>query len=125
MIHLRVISSFVVEITPEKIQMFIIRWLSLVLIVIAVMLLGADLVSTLEKRALAFRSLDQILMLFVANAKLAVQSNFPPQIANVCTMLMGWPGWALFGVLGVISALVASAPRKPSRPPPSPPPIAR
>jgi len=57
--------------------MFIIRWLSLVLRVIAVMLLGADLVSTLEKHALFIRSIEQILMLFGADAKLAVQANFP------------------------------------------------
>jgi hypothetical protein len=105
--------------------MFIIRWLSLVLIVIAVMLLGADLVSTLEKHALFIRSVEQILMLFGADAKLAVQSNFPSLIANVYTTLIGWPGWAMFGLLGVIFALIASTPRKPSRPLPSPPPIVR
>jgi len=105
--------------------MFFIRWLSLVLIVIAAMLLGVDLVSTLEKHALFIRSIEQILMLFGADAKLAVQANFPALIANVCTTLIGWPGWAMFGVLGVIFALIALPPRKPSRPPPSPPPIAR
>jgi len=106
--------------------MFIIRWLSLVLIVIALMLLGADVVSTLEKHGeLVIRSLEQILMLFGIDAKLAVQSNFPPQLANVCVTVIGWPAWATFGVLGVILALIAPAPRKPSRPLPSPPPIAR
>ena len=39
--------------------MFIFRWFSLILIVLAVMLLGADLVGTLEKHILVVRSLQE------------------------------------------------------------------
>jgi len=102
--------------------MFIIRWFSLVLMVIALMLLGADLVNTLEKHGeLVIRSLEQVLMLFSIDAKLYVQTNFPPQLANACIMMIGWPSWVILGVLGVILALIAPATKKPVKAPPTPP----
>jgi hypothetical protein len=102
--------------------MFIIRWFSLVLMVIALMLLGADVVNTLEKHGeLVMRSLEQILMLFAIDSKLWVQTNLPPQLANVCILIIGWPSWLTFGVLGVILALIAPATKKAVKAPPTPP----
>ena len=105
--------------------MFIIRWFSLVLMVIALMLLGADVVNTLEKHGeLVMRSLEQILMLFAIDSKLWVQTNLPPQLANVFILIISWPGWLTFGVLGVILALIAPATKKPVKKQ-APPPISR
>ena len=105
--------------------MFIIRWFSLVLMVVALMLLGADVVNTLEKHGeLVMRSLEQILMLFAIDSKLWVQNNLPPQLANVCITIISWPSWLTFGVLGVILALIAPATKK-SVKKQAPPPISR
>src|SRR5262245_46905422 len=102
--------------------MFVIRWFGLVLLMVALMLLGADLVNTLEKHGeLVIRSLEQILMLFGFDAKLWFQSNFPPQLANVSMTLISWPSWLIFGVLGVIFALIAPPTKKRAKAPPSPP----
>ena len=105
--------------------MFIIRWFSLVLMVVALMLLGADVVNTLEKHGeLVMRPLEQILMLFAIDSKLWVQTNLPPQLANICILILGWPSWLTFGVLGVILALIAPATKKPAKKQ-APPPISR
>ncbi len=62
--------------------MFIFRWLSIVFIVTAVMLLGADLIGTLEKKALVIRSLQNVLLLFNYDATQALVANFPPQLVQ-------------------------------------------
>ena len=104
--------------------MFIIRWLSVVLIVISLMLLGADVVNTLEKHGeLVIRSLEAIIMIFGYDAKATLQGNLPPQLANVCLSIIAWPGWLTIGGLGVLLALIAPAPR--AAPRAAPPPIPR
>ena len=102
--------------------MFIIRWLSVVLIVISLMLLGADVVNTLEKHGeLVIRSLETIIMIFGYDAKGAIQGNFPPQLANVCLAVIAWPGWLTIGGLGVVMAVIAPQPRSARRSAPVPP----
>lgn len=104
--------------------MFIFRWLSIVFIVTAVMLLGADLVGTLEKKAVVIRSLEQVLTLFNYDAKQALVLNFPLQVANVVVTIIEAPGWLTLAFLAFVFAVLAPSP-KPVRPLPPPPPIPR
>ena len=96
------------------------RWLSLVLIVVAVMLLGADLVGTLEKKALVIRSLHEVLVLFSYDAKQVMVANFPPQVVNVAVMIIDAPGWLTLAFLAFFFAIIAPSPQ-PVRPLPLPP----
>jgi hypothetical protein len=104
--------------------MFIFRWLSIVFIVMAVMLLGADLVGTLEKKALVIRSLQAVLLLFNYDATQALVANFPPQVVQVSVMIVETPSWITFSLLAFFFAVIAPS-GKPVRPLPPPPPIPR
>ena len=104
--------------------MFIFRWFSIVFIVTAVMLLGADLVGTLEKKALVIRSLQNVLMLFNYDATQTLVANFPAQVVRVSVMVVDAPGWITFALLAFVFAVIAPAP-KAVRPLPPPPPIPR
>jgi hypothetical protein len=104
--------------------MFIFRWLSIVFIVTAVMLLGADLVGTLEKKALVIRSLQTVLLLFNYDATQIFVANFPPQLVQVGVFIVEAPGWITLSLLAFVFAVIAPSP-KPVRPLPPPPPIPR
>jgi hypothetical protein len=104
--------------------MFIFRWLSIVFIVTAVMLLGADLVGTLEKKAIIIRSMQDVLILFNYDARQIIVSSFPPQIVNVTVVILEAPGWLTLAFLAFVFAVIAPSP-KPVRPLPPPPPIPR
>jgi len=112
--------------------MAFIRFISLVLIVISLMLLGADVVSTLERNGETFvRSFDHILMVAGVDAKPWLQQKLPPELANALIVAMAWPGWAVLGIPGTIFGLLTSGPRgrraplPPPAPPPPSPPISR
>jgi hypothetical protein len=86
------------------------RLVSLILIVAALMLLGADAVTSLEKGGeLTVRSLGTIWSLFdVASlnaAKSWVQNNLPFMAQGIYSSL-ALPGWAATGVVGVIFAFI-------------------
>lgn len=104
--------------------MVVFRWLSLILIVLAVMLLGADLVGTLEKKAFFVRSAQDILVLFNYNAKDAAIAGLPPQILNLVVMIIEAPGWLTFAFFAFFFAIIAPSSRK-VRPLPPAPPIVR
>jgi len=108
--------------------MTILRFISLVLIVISLMLLGADVVSTLERNGETLvRSFDHILMVAGVDAKPWLQQTLPPELANLLIAAMAWPGWSVLGIPGTILGLLSSGPRgrRESRPPPPSPPISR
>ena len=106
--------------------MAIFRFLSLVLIVVALMLLGADVVTTLEKGGVTVvRSFDQILMLFGIKAQDALPENTPVPFVALWMTLLSWPGWGVIGVPGTLLGIVTAGPRKRKPPPPTPPPIVR
>jgi len=101
--------------------MIVARWFGLVLIVLTIMLLGADIVSTLEMPgAVVVRSLDRVLTLFHLNATPWVEGNFVAWLVNPALMVLSSPSWATFGILGVIGSLL-SQPRR-LKPKPAPPP---
>jgi hypothetical protein len=104
--------------------MFIFRWLSLILIVLAVMLLGADLIGTLEKHALVLRSLQDVVLLFGYNMKDALIGNAPEQIVVVVLKIIESPGWVVFAIVSFLFAIIAPS-SKVVRPLPPPPPIPR
>jgi hypothetical protein len=103
--------------------MVVFRWLSIVFVVLAVMLLGADLVGTLERKVVVIRSIQDVLALFNYDAKAALGDN-TSLMSAVIASLIGWPGWLMMAFWGFAFAVIAPAP-KVVRPLPPPPPIPR
>src|SRR4051812_9109844 len=93
--------------------MIILRLLGLMLIVLALMLLGADVVSTLEKSGeIVIRSFEQILLLLGVDALPWFERKLGPQFAQGMTVIFSWPGWALLGVPGALLGMLAGASRE-------------
>ena len=86
------------------------RLISLILIVSALMLLGADAVTSLEKGGeITVRSLGTIWALFDAASLNGFKSwvqNVLPFMAQGTYSALALPGWAVTGVLGVILAFI-------------------
>jgi hypothetical protein len=104
--------------------MIVFRWMSIVLVAVAVMLLGGDLVTTLEKKAVVVRSLNDVMLLFGYDARATLFESLPPLVFAVVDSLISWPGWLIMAFWGFVSAVIAPAPRA-VRPLPPPPPIPR
>jgi hypothetical protein len=104
--------------------MFIFRWLSVILIVVAVMLLGADLIGTLEKNMLVVRSLQDVILLFHYDTREALIANFPQQMVAVFVRIIDSPAWLVFAIFAFLFGLIAPSSRA-VRPLPPPPPIPR
>ena len=101
--------------------MIAVRLFGLFLIVLALMLLGADVVSTLEKNGdIVIRSLDQILMLLGFDAVPWFERTIGPQFARAGALVLSWPGWAVLGVPGALLGMLGATPRgrRSRRPPP-------
>jgi len=72
----------------------------------ALMLIGADEISTIESGGIrTIRSLERILTLYGADPNPFVMA-LPPWLANALAWLLAFPGWALFAVAGAILAAV-------------------
>jgi hypothetical protein len=86
------------------------RLISLILIVAALMLLGADAVTSLEKGGeLTVRSLGVIWALLDPGHLILFKSwvqNHLPAMAQGVYSFLALPGWAATGVLGVILAFI-------------------
>ena len=86
------------------------RLISLVLIVIALLLLGADAVTSLERGGeLVVRSLGTVWGILNQHSLDAFKSwvqNHAPAMAQGVYSFLALPGWAATGVLGVILAFV-------------------
>jgi hypothetical protein len=87
------------------------RFISLVLIVIGLMLLGADLISTLEKGGeVVIRSLDHVWGAIskptLDGVKVWLDHRAPAFVTHGVESFLATPGWAVFGVLGVILAFL-------------------
>ena len=75
--------------------MTILRLISILFIIVAVMLLGADVVSALEQTdEMIPRSLNHILVLCGFDAMEWFAQNLPLQFAHFCITVVSWPGWA-------------------------------
>jgi hypothetical protein len=89
----------------------VLRLLSLLLIVMALMLLGADLITSLEKGGvLTVRSIEQVWGLFARNSEAAFLTWLPRAMPAVAAgwvaTLLSLPAWGPTGVLGVILAFL-------------------
>ena len=88
------------------------RFISLVLIVIGLMLLGADLISTLENGGrVVIRSLDHVWTAInpasIDGTKVWLDHHAPAFLTHGVDSFLATPGWAVFGVLGVILAFLS------------------
>lgn len=87
------------------------RFVSLVLLVIALMLLGADAVTSLEKGGqVTVRSIEQVWALLgpgsIGSFKLWLAHSLPSPVPGWIDAVLTLPAWALTGVLGVVLAFV-------------------
>ena len=87
------------------------RFVSLVLIVIALILLGADMVTSLQKGGqIAVRSIEQLWHFLapssIAGAKAWVEHALPSPLPDWFYSVLALPAWALTGVLGVVIAFL-------------------
>ncbi|HUJ02447.1 MAG TPA: hypothetical protein VLW75_02335 [Rhizomicrobium sp.] len=87
------------------------RFISLILIVVAIALLGADIVTSLEHGGqITVRSIDQVWAILGKGGDAAFKSwvgrNFPSFLASWTYSVMALPGWGVTGVVGVILAFL-------------------
>jgi hypothetical protein len=87
------------------------RLISLVLIVIALMLLGADVLTSLEHGGvITVRSIDQVWKMIDnsgdASFKAWLAGELPAFFSTAFDAIVALPGWAVFGVIGVILAFL-------------------
>jgi hypothetical protein len=97
------------------------RVISLILISLALMLLGADIVSTLEGDMLRLRSTDYLLGLFDSSPKPWVDANQAQWWAGILNALLLMPAWIMPGVLGFLVSLATTPKKRPPPPAPRPP----
>ncbi len=93
--------------------MFIVlRIISLILIVLALMLLGADCVTSLENGngAITVRSLEAVWAIAdrasIDGFKALANNNLPAMVTGWIFALLAAPGWAVTGVIGVVLAFL-------------------
>lgn len=90
--------------------MAILRFVAFLLIVSALMLLGADVVSMLESGEPKMRSISLIWDLFAAGSAETfqgwAQTALPGPLPEGLATLFSWPAWAVFGIIGVLLALL-------------------
>ena len=87
------------------------RLVSLILIVAALMLLGADAVTSLERGGeVIVRSLDTVWALLnvgsLEAAKSWMQNHAPQVLTHIFYSMLAMPGWGFTGVIGVILAFI-------------------
>jgi hypothetical protein len=87
------------------------RFVSLVLIVIALVLLGADMVTSLQEGGqIAVRSIEQVWRFLgpasIDGAKAWVEHALPSPVPDWFYSVLALPAWALTGVLGVVVAFL-------------------
>lgn len=89
----------------------VLRFVSLILLVVALMLLGADAVTSLERGGLVtVRSIDQVWTLLGRGSidafKAWLEHSLPSPVPGWMYSVLALPAWALTGVLGVVLAFV-------------------
>jgi len=81
------------------------RFIAWVLVALAIALLGADGVASLESGEPVMRSTEQILALIGINGG-AIAENSPGGISQALGTIMGLPLWAVLGLIGVVLTLI-------------------
>lgn len=81
------------------------RFIAWVLVAIAIALLGADGVSSLETGEPVMRTTETILTLIGVNGASVIE-NSPGGVSQVLGTIMSLPLWAVIGLIGVVLTLV-------------------
>ncbi len=81
------------------------RFIAWVLVAIAVALLGADGVASLEQGEPVMRSTADILGL-VGIDGMAIAENSPGGVSHALGTIMGLPLWGVLGIIGVVLTLI-------------------
>lgn len=81
------------------------RFIAWLLVAVAVALLGADAVSSLEKGAPVVRTTGEILKIFGLNG-IGLADVAPGGISQAIVTLLAIPLWAIVGLIGVVLTLV-------------------
>lgn len=89
----------------------VLRFVSLVLLVIALILLGADAITSLDKGGqITVRSIDQVWTYLgptsISGFKSWLAHSLPTPIPAWFYSVLALPAWALSGVLGVVLAFL-------------------
>jgi hypothetical protein len=86
----------------------VLRYISLVLIVASLMLLGGDVLTSLEKGEFTVRSLAQVWTMIdkpsLDGFKLWLDHTLPASLAGILTYCLNVWSWLPFGILGVAMA---------------------
>ncbi len=81
-----------------RIVLIVLQWVGIVFIAHALMLIGADEITTLERGGiLTVRSLQQILVLYGADPAVWLRG-----VGGISTIVLGWPAWAILAGIGGI-----------------------
>ena len=81
------------------------RFIAWVLVALAIALLGADGVSSLESGEPVMRTTEQILGLLGVNGA-AITENSPGGVAQALGTILSLPLWAVIGLIGVVLTLI-------------------
>lgn len=81
------------------------RLIAWVLVALAIALLGADGVSSLESGEPVMRTTASVLELMGVNGAAMVE-NSPGGISQALSAIMGLPLWGVLGIVGVILTLI-------------------
>lgn len=88
--------------------MVVLKLLGLLLIILALMALGADGLRSLELGHIETRSLAQLWTLLLPDVYSSFTgwstSSFPAGLITVRDAVLGFPAWAVLGVLGIVIA---------------------
>lgn len=81
------------------------RFIAWVLVALAIALLGADGVSSLESGEPVMRTTESVLGLMGVNGA-AIVENSPGGVSQALGTIMGLPLWGVIGVIGVVLTLI-------------------
>jgi hypothetical protein len=85
------------------------RFIGIVFIAHALMLIGADEISTIEAGGVrTIRSLDHILTLYRLDPK-PWEATLPAVLEGLVARVMSWPAWAVLATLGAGIGFIARA----------------
>lgn len=78
------------------------RFLAIAFLVLALLFLGGDAVTSLERGEVVMRGLSDWLVLAGCNPADWLEHNLPGGVASAAETVMSWPAWATLGVFGLI-----------------------
>ncbi|MEM9706503.1 MAG: hypothetical protein AAF850_10565 [Pseudomonadota bacterium] len=86
--------------------MAIFRFVAWLFVALAIALLGADAISSLESGTPTVRMTSDILGVLGVSDALALAASAPDGVSDALTTLLTVPLWAIFGLIGIVLTLV-------------------